>query len=59
MPRLVETQLYPADSCEEAADLAIELAGGMLRDQVSEADRARLIDEFIGEVDQPGQGSGS
>ena len=44
---------------EEAADLAIELAGGMLRDQVSEADRARLIDEFIGEVDQPGQGSGS
>lgn len=44
---------------EEAADLAIQLAGGMLRDQVSEEDRTRLIDEFISKVDQPGQGSGS
>jgi F-type H+-transporting ATPase subunit b len=44
---------------EEAADLAIQLAGEMLRGQVTEADRDRLVDEFISKVDQPGQGSGS
>ncbi len=48
-----------AELREEAADLAIELAGGMLRAEVGEADRDRLIDEFISEVDRPRQGSGS
>jgi len=44
---------------EEAADLAIQLAGEMLSAQVSEDDRDRLVDEFISKIDQPGQGSGS
>jgi F-type H+-transporting ATPase subunit b len=44
---------------EEAADLAIQLAGEMLRGQVNDADRDRLVDEFISKVDQPGQGSRS
>lgn len=43
----------------EASDLSIELAGSLLRDQISEADRDRLMDEFIGKVEQPGSGSGS
>lgn len=44
---------------EEAADLAVQLAGEMLRSQVTDADRDRLVDEFISKVEQPGQGSGS
>jgi F-type H+-transporting ATPase subunit b len=32
---------------KEAADLAIELAAGLIRAQVNDADRARLVDEFI------------
>ena len=44
---------------QEAADLAVELAGGILQEQVSDADRSRLIDEFIGKIEQPGSGSGS
>ena len=44
---------------EEAADLAIQLAGDMLRSQVTDADRERLVDEFITRVDAPGQGTGS
>lgn len=35
---------------EEAADLATELAAGLLRDQVSEDDRSRLLDEFIARI---------
>jgi F-type H+-transporting ATPase subunit b len=44
---------------KEASDLSIELAGGLLRSQVSDADRERLVDEFIAEVERPGSGSGS
>lgn len=44
---------------KEASDLSIELAGGLLRNQVTDADRDRLIDEFIAEVEQPGSGNGS
>lgn len=44
---------------EEAADLAIQLAGEMVRSQITDEDRDRLVDEFISKVDQPGQGSGS
>jgi F-type H+-transporting ATPase subunit b len=36
---------------EEAADLAVELAGKLLRDQVSDADRDRLVGEFIERVE--------
>ncbi len=37
---------------EEAADLAIELAASLLREQVSDGDRKRLIDEFIERVEE-------
>ncbi len=35
---------------KEAADLAIELAAGLIRAQVNDADRTRLVDEFIQRV---------
>jgi F-type H+-transporting ATPase subunit b len=38
----------------EAADLAVELAAEILREQVNDRDRARLLDEFIGRVEQKG-----
>jgi F-type H+-transporting ATPase subunit b len=38
----------------EAADLAIALAAKILREQVNDADRARLVDEFIGRVESEG-----
>lgn len=44
---------------KEASDLSIELAGELLRGQVSDADRERLVDEFIAEVERPGSGTGS
>jgi F-type H+-transporting ATPase subunit b len=47
---------------EEAVDLAIELAENLLRDQVTEADRERLVAEFIERVERAnapdGVGSG-
>jgi F-type H+-transporting ATPase subunit b len=36
----------------EAADLAVELAGKALREQVNDADRTRLLDEFIAHVER-------
>lgn len=36
---------------EEAADLAVELAGRLVHDNVGEADRARLVDEFIQRIE--------
>jgi len=39
----------------EAADLAVELAAKILREQVNDADRARLVDEFIGRIEQEGR----
>jgi F-type H+-transporting ATPase subunit b len=39
----------------EAADLAVELAAKILREQVNDADRTRLVDEFIGRVEQEGR----
>ena len=41
----------------EAADLALELAGQILREQVSESDRDRLLDEFITRI-EPGADAG-
>jgi len=43
---------------EEAADLAVELAENLLRDQVSETDRERLVSEFIERVESAGAGAG-
>lgn len=37
---------------DEAADLAVQLAEGLLRQQVTDADRARLLDEFIARVEE-------
>ncbi|MDJ0849733.1 MAG: F0F1 ATP synthase subunit B [Myxococcota bacterium] len=43
----------------EAADLSVELAGELLRSEVSDSDRDRLLDEFISKVESsPSQGSG-
>jgi len=43
---------------EEATQLAIELAGERLSREVTEADRDRLIDEFIGRIaSTPGSGA--
>lgn len=36
---------------QEASDLAVELAAGMLKEQVGEADRERLLDEFITRIE--------
>ena len=38
----------------EAADLAVELAAKILREQVNDGDRTRLVDEFIGRVEREG-----
>lgn len=38
----------------EAADLAIELAAKILREQVNDGDRNRLVDEFIGRIEREG-----
>jgi F-type H+-transporting ATPase subunit b len=43
---------------EEAADLALEIAARKLTDQVVDADRERLMDEFITRVEpSPGEGA--
>ena len=44
---------------EEATDAALELATQILRDKVADADRDRLIDEFISRVEQTSLGSES
>lgn len=38
----------------DAADLAVELAAKILREQVNDGDRTRLVDEFIGRIEQEG-----
>jgi F-type H+-transporting ATPase subunit b len=38
---------------KEAADLAIELAGELLRQQVTDSDRTRLAEEFIARMETP------
>jgi len=51
---VAERELHLAQESlrREAADLAIELAAKILREQVNEADRTRLLDEFIGRIEQ-------
>lgn len=36
---------------EEAAEIAVRLAGDLLKRQVGDADRARLVDEFVASVE--------
>jgi F-type H+-transporting ATPase subunit b len=47
---------------EEAADLAVELAENLLRDHVTDADRERLVTEFIERIERAsapgGEGTG-
>ena len=43
----------------EASELAIELAEGLLRQQVNDADRARLLDEFIARVEDSAPRTGA
>ncbi len=38
----------------EAADLAVELAGNLIRDAVCESDRERLFDEFVERIESTG-----
>jgi len=38
----------------EAADLAVELAAKILREQVNDSDRTRLVDEFIERIEPGG-----
>jgi F-type H+-transporting ATPase subunit b len=44
---------------DEASELAVELAAGLLREQVTPADRDRLLDEFIARVEQAPSASGT
>jgi len=44
---------------DEASELALELAGKMLREQVQSADRDRLLDEFITRVERAPAQDGS
>jgi len=42
---------------KEAAELAVSLAGSLLREQTSDADKSRLVDEFIAKIESaPGAG---
>lgn len=38
---------------EEAAEMAIRLAADLLKRQVGDADRARLVDEFVASIESP------
>ncbi len=40
----------------ETVDLAVQLAGELLRSQVSDADRTRLVDDFVQRIDAPETG---
>jgi F-type H+-transporting ATPase subunit b len=53
---VAERELHLAHEAlrREAADLAVELAAKILREQVNDGDRTRLLDEFIGRVEQKG-----
>jgi F-type H+-transporting ATPase subunit b len=44
---------------DEAAELAVDLAAGLLRDQVTDADRERLVDEFIARVEHAPASNGA
>jgi len=53
-----ELRRAQAELREEAADLALEMAARKLDEQVGDADRERLVDEFILRVEaNPGEGA--
>jgi F-type H+-transporting ATPase subunit b len=54
-----ELRRAQAELRDEAADLSIELATKLLQDKVGEADRDRLIDEFISQVERVSSRNGS
>lgn len=37
----------------ETVDLAVQIAGDLLRGQVNDADRARLVDDFVTRIERP------
>jgi F-type H+-transporting ATPase subunit b len=43
----------------ETVNLAVQLAGELLRGQVDDADRARLVDDFVQRIEQPAAGRGA
>jgi F-type H+-transporting ATPase subunit b len=56
---VVERELRAARESlrKEAAELAVTLAGTILREQTTDADRSRLVDEFIAKIESgPGAG---
>jgi F-type H+-transporting ATPase subunit b len=44
---------------DEAADLAVELAGKLLQEEVTDADRDRLVGEFVAEIEAGAEAPGS
>ena len=50
-----ELRRAQAELRDEAADLALELAANKLAEQVGDADRERLVDEFITRIEPNGQ----
>ena len=46
-----ELLLAKAELRREAAELAVEIAGSVLREKLADADRARLFDEFVSRVE--------
>jgi len=41
----------------ETVDLAVKIAGDLLRGQLTDADRARLVDDFVQRIEQPAPGA--
>jgi F-type H+-transporting ATPase subunit b len=54
-----ETRRAQALLRDEASSLAIDLAQGVLDREVTDADRARLVDEFIARIEQPSSNDGN
>lgn len=44
---------------KEAAELAVTLAGSLLREHTSDADRSRLVDEFIAKIESTPRSGGT
>jgi F-type H+-transporting ATPase subunit b len=53
-----ETQRARETLRDEAAELALELAAERLREEVTEADRDRLLDEFVARIERRDAGPG-
>lgn len=53
-----ETRRAREDLRDEASNLSVELAGGILKQQVGDGDRDRLLDEFISRIEQAPRANG-